>query len=137
MKLSRALIALYFGLVFASGAVLGAFGHRLYMVSTVTAKEARKNPEEFRKKLMEEYQHRLNLTPEQVSKLGSIMDETRARVEETRQKMRPDFDRIHQDQTQKIREMLTPAQLDEYEKIHREREQRQKQNGRPGPGPGF
>jgi len=29
MKFSRAAIALYVGLVFASGAVLGVFGHRL------------------------------------------------------------------------------------------------------------
>ena len=35
MKLSRAAIVLYVGLVFVSGAVLGFFGNRLYSASTV------------------------------------------------------------------------------------------------------
>ena len=79
MKLSRAAIALYVSLVFASGAVLGVFGHRLYTVSSVSAKAVR-NPEEFRKRTMAEMQTRLKLTDDQVLKLNAIMDETRARV---------------------------------------------------------
>lgn len=87
MKLSRAAIVAYIGLVFASGAVLGALGHRLYTVSTVSAKATR-NPEEFRKRVISEYQTRLKLSDAQVSQLSSIMDETRSRVEETRQRMK-------------------------------------------------
>ena len=40
MKLSRATIALYVGLVFVSGAVLGFFGNRLYTASTVSASKS-------------------------------------------------------------------------------------------------
>jgi hypothetical protein len=58
MKLSRAAIALYIALVFGSGVLLGAFGHRLYMVSTVIANKP--SPEEFRKRMVAEYQSRLN-----------------------------------------------------------------------------
>src|SRR5579863_9992352 len=131
MKLSRATIALYIALVFASGVLLGAFGHRLYMVSTVNAKPT---PEDFRKKVVAEYQSRLKLTDEQVSRLNMIMDETRARIDETRQKMHPTYQKIREEQQQKFRDLLTPEQQVEYDKIHKEREQRQKQNGRPGPG---
>src|SRR5258708_2342634 len=131
MRLSRATIAVYVLLVFASGAVLGAFGHRLYTVSSVSAKAPPKNPEEFRKKVVAEYQSRLKLSDDQVSKLNTIMDETRARVEETRQKMRPAYQKIHEEQADKIREMLSGDQRTEFEKMRKEREereQRQKQS---------
>ena len=130
MRLSRLAIAFYVGLVFASGAVLGAFGHRLYTVSSVNAKQKR-NPEEFRKKVVAEYQSRLKLTDEQVAKLNANMDETRARVEETRQKMRPAYDKIHEEQWMKFHAVLTPEQQIEHEKMRKER---QKQSGRSGPG---
>ena len=129
MKLSRAAITLYLGLVFASGALLGVFGHRLYTVSAVSAK-ATKNPEEFRKRTIAEMQSRLKLTGPQVDKLNAIMDETRARVEEARQKMRPAYQSIHEEQSAKIRAMLTPDQQTEYDRMRQERENRQKQNGR-------
>src|SRR5207253_2157279 len=129
-KLSRTAIAIYVLLVFASGAVLGAFGHRLYTVSSVSAKAPAKNPEEFRKRVVAEYQSRLSLTDQQVSRLNTIMDETRASVDETRQKMRPAYERIHAEQAEKIREMLTDDQRVEFEKMRKEREERQKQSPR-------
>jgi len=140
MKLSRATIALYVGLVFASGVVLGIFGHSLYAVST-TASTKSKNPEEFRKRVMAEYRSRLRLSEDQVTKLNAIMDETRARVEETRQKMHPAYQKIRAEQNEKIRQLLSAEQQAEFDKMHKEREerdQRQKPSGRqPGSGSGF
>jgi Spy/CpxP family protein refolding chaperone len=136
VKLSRGAIVIYVGLVFACGALLGAFAQRLYTVSSVSAKAAPRNPEEFRKRVVAEYKGRLNLTDQQVSKLNEIMDETRASVEETRRQMRPAYQKIHEAQVQKIRAMLTPEQQIEHEKMLKEREERQKKNGRPQP-PGF
>src|SRR5580698_11605748 len=121
MRLSRAAIVLYVGLVFASGAVLGALGHRLYTVSSVSAKTTR-NPEEFRKRVMSEYQSRLKLSDAQVDQLSAIMDETRTRVEDTRQKMKPAYQKIHEEQTDKVLAILNPEQQVEYEKIRKERE---------------
>jgi hypothetical protein len=129
MKLSRGTIALYVGLIFASGLVLGAFGERLYTATTVVASR-RPNPEEFRKKIEAEYQSRLKLNPDQMSKLNVILDETRARMEETRRSMRPAYQKIHDDQVQKIQEILTAEQRVEYDAMRKEREQHQKQNGR-------
>jgi Spy/CpxP family protein refolding chaperone len=136
MKLSRLAIGIYVGLVFASGAVLGAFGHRLYSVSAVVSAKQNRNPEEFRKRVVAEMQGRLKLTDAQVTKLNFIMDDTRARVEETRQKMRPALQAIHEEQSQKIRNMLAPEQQAEYDRMRKEREERQKQTGHPG-GPGI
>jgi hypothetical protein len=136
MKFSRAAIAFYIGLVFASGVVLGVFGHRLYAVSSVSGKAPKLSPEEFRKKVVAEYQSRLKLNDDQVSKLNMVLDETRARIEDTRQKMHPAYQKIREEQNEKFRYLLTPDQQVEFDKMHKEREERQKQNGR-GPGPGL
>jgi polyhydroxyalkanoate synthesis regulator phasin len=130
MNFSRAAIAAYVGLIFASGAVLGFYGNRLYVASQDSGKPApRPNPEEFRKKLLDTFRDRLHLSDEQVSKLNVIMDETKSRVEETRRQMKPAYQKIHEEQDQKIRQMLTPDQLTEFDKILKERQDHQK-NGR-------
>ena len=129
MKLSRGAIAMYVGLIFASGLVLGAFGDRLYTASTVVARQ-RPNPEEFRKKIVAEYESRLKLNPDQLARLNVILDETRGRMEETRKTMRPAYQKIHEDQVAKIRDILTADQQAEYDKMRKEREQHQKQSGR-------
>ncbi len=120
---------MYIGLIFASGLVLGAFADRLYNASSVISKQ-RPNPEEFRKKIVAEYESRLKLSPDQLQKLNVILDETHTRVEETRRSMRPALQRIHDDQVAKILEILNPDQKAEYEKMRKEREERQKQSGR-------
>jgi hypothetical protein len=140
MKLSRATIALYVGLVFASGVVLGIFGHSLYAVSTTVISKG-KNPEEFRKKVIAEYRSRLHLSDDQVTRLNAIMDETRARVEETRQKMHPAYQKIRGEQNEKIRQLLSAEQQVEFDKMHKEREERQQRQKAParetGSGTGF
>jgi Spy/CpxP family protein refolding chaperone len=132
MNFSRAAIAAYVGLIFVSGAVLGAFGDRLYTATREAGKPGpRPNPEEFRRKLLDTFHDRLHLTDEQFAKLNMIMDETRSRVEETRHQMKPAYQKIHEEQDQKIRAMLTPDQQVEFDKILRERRDREK-NGRGG-----
>jgi Spy/CpxP family protein refolding chaperone len=131
MNFSRAAIAAYVGLIFASGAVLGAFGTRLYTASREASKPGpRPNPEEFRKKLLDTFRDRLHLTDDQFAKLNVIMDETRSRVEETRHQMKPAYQKIHEEQDQKIRQMLTADQQVEFDRILKEREEHQKQSGR-------
>ncbi|SRR5258706_5385892 len=141
MKLTKATIALYVGLVFASGIVLGVFGERLYNASTVSGgldANKPKNSEEFRKKMVAEWQKRLSLSDDQVLKLNVILDDTRSQVHEARQKMDPEMQAIRHGQQDKIRAMLKPEQRAEYEKMLLEREKREKENhGRRGPGPGF
>lgn len=136
MKLSRAAIALYVALVFVSGVVLGAVGLRFYVVSTTPT---RPTPEEVRKRVTAEYQQRLKLTDDQLAKLNIIMDETRARIEETRRQLHPAYQKIREEQQEKFRELLTPEQQTEYDKLRKERDQRSKQGGRGpgGRGPGI
>jgi hypothetical protein len=134
VRLSRLTIALYVGLIFASGAVLGVFGHSLYAVSTVKS-----NPtsEALRKKKLAEMQARLKLSDEQFTKINSIYDETRARFHEVRHRMDPEMEKIGKEQREKVRSVLSSDQQTEYEKMLKEQDEHQKQNGGRGPGPGI
>ena len=136
MKLSRLTIALYVGLIFASGAVLGVFGHSLYAVSSVKS-NVNPKPEDVRKKTLSEMQTRMKLSDEQVSKINSIYDETRVKFHEVRERYRPEMDKLQQDQRDKVRSILSGDQRVEYEKMLKERDEHQKQNGGRGPGPGL
>jgi hypothetical protein len=150
MKLSRATIALYMGLVFASGAVLGFFSNRLYSATTVSASKTGyggivssaktpPTPEEFRKLLIGEYQKRLQLTDDQVVKMELILDESQAQVKAVHSRMDPELDAVRANQITRMNLMLTPAQQTEYEKMRKERQDRQKQQkrGARSGGPGF
>jgi C4-type Zn-finger protein len=145
MKLSRLAIALYMGVVFASGGVLGWFGQKTYTESTVAPKRVAKNPKEWSERLVAEYQRRLQLTPDQVTKLTIILDDTRAQsnilfqaqLKEAREKSDPEFQRIRQGQIERIQGMLSAQQNTEYEKMRKERElqrQQDKKDGKRGPG---
>jgi Spy/CpxP family protein refolding chaperone len=137
VKLSRLTIALYVGLIFASGVVLGVFGHSLYAV-TVVKSSPNPRPEDVRKKTLAEMQTRMKLSDEQVGKINSIYDETRARFHEVRERYRPEMDAVTKDQRDKVRSILSPEQSLEYDKMLKERDEREKQNrGGRGPGPGI
>jgi hypothetical protein len=128
-------IALYVGLIFASGAVLGVFGHSLYSVTTV--KSSSPKPEEVRKKKLAEMQSRMKLSDEQVSRINSIYDETRVKFHEMRERHRPEVDALEKAQREKVRATLSPDQQAEYEKMLKEQDEHQKQNGGRGSGPGI
>ena len=140
MKLSRSALVLYVGLIFASGAVLGVFGNRLYNASTVSAKaiKAPPSPDEFRKMVIAEYERRLQLTDVQLGKLNLILDETQAQVKEIHAKSDPALKAVHDHQVERMNQILTPVQQTEYGKMREERQERQKQRiGHTGGGPGF
>jgi Spy/CpxP family protein refolding chaperone len=124
MKLTRWTVALYMALVFACGGVVGAFAHRLYTVSGVSANAAQRNPEEFRKRFMADLKARLQLTDDQAAKLGAVMDDTRARFRDVREKFEPEMQKIREDQRQRISELLSPSQQAEFQKIVEERQRR-------------
>ena len=136
MKPTRWTVAFYMALVFVCGGVAGAFAHRLYTVSGVSANARQRNPEEFRKRLMADLKSRLQLNDEQAGKLGAILDETLMRVRATRETIEPELRKIREDQRQRISELLSPSQQAEWQKINeeRQRERESKKNrGRPSP----
>jgi DNA anti-recombination protein RmuC len=125
MRLSRAAVSLYALLIFASGIAVGGFGFRLYTVKTVNASTSH-DPVEWRKRYTTEMRDRLHLNSDQQRKLNEILDETKARFDQVRERNRPEMDRIHGEQVEKIRSMLTDGQRPEYDKMRREKDEREK-----------
>jgi hypothetical protein len=128
--------AVYLLLVFLSGVLVGVFAYRLYNVRTVQSSARRlppRNPEEYRQRVVAELTARLKLTQDQVGKLHQIMDETRQRYREVREKQRPELKEIEDAQHQGIRAMLNETQLAEYERMRAERERRREAEKRKLP----
>jgi hypothetical protein len=120
-------IIVYFLLVFASGAVVGALGYRTYnppIARTVNGPSPRAD---WRKPYMDESKARLDLTPEQVTELKAILDDTEAKFHEARERENQEIREIRDEHIASIRKMLTADQLPKYEKLHAEREARAKQ----------
>src|SRR5438270_5652604 len=90
-------------LVFLSGALVGAFGHRLYMVNSVTAvkgqpPQQRPSPEEFRKRQIEDLRKKVGLDDQQVAQYNQILDSTRQQFDQIHDKMNSEGRKIHEKQ---------------------------------------
>ena len=142
MKLNRASIAVYMGLVFASGAALGVFGDRYYAASTAQNNSKNKgkrmpSPEEFRKMYLTGMQKQLLLSDVQVTKLGNIMDETRALMDEMHKRQRPEQDEIQHAQNEKIRALFDDIQREKYDDMMKRMSERNKAKNKGRQGGGF
>ncbi|MBL8237104.1 MAG: hypothetical protein JNM66_06785 [Bryobacterales bacterium] len=132
MKRSNFTIALYLLFVFAGGAAVGAFGHRLYTVKAVSATSNRKTPDEYRRDYMAEMKQRLSLSDAQAVDVEKVLDATRDRYREFRERTKPEMEKIQTDQTTSIRGILSEQQMREYDKMRAEREQKRKQGFKGG-----
>ncbi|MBM3774117.1 MAG: hypothetical protein FJW37_03050 [Acidobacteria bacterium] len=129
MKRSSLITAGYLLLVFLSGALVGIFGQRLYTSKAVSASAVSRSPEEYRRKYMDEMTSRLKLTPDQTARLSQVLDQTRARYREIRERSRPEMKAIHQRHVESVKAVLTPEQIPEYDRMLAEREERRKKRG--------
>jgi len=122
-------IALYLFLVFVSGAVVGALGYRTYKPPTASSNSPL-TPEDARRQYIREIQTRANLTDDQLQQVNTILDETRSRFHEARDKHNQVVKEIGEQQRAKVRAILTADQLPKVEQLWQERDQRAKQNKR-------
>ena len=129
MKPWKIPIALYLFLVFASGAVVGAMGYRIYNPPTARSSgtRPRRGSEEFRRQYLQEMQTRLSLNPEQMDKLRVILDRTDERFNDARMQHNEMVRELREQHVAGVREILMPEQLPKYEQLRAEREQRAKQ----------
>jgi hypothetical protein len=70
-------------------------------------------------------QSRLNLTDRQVAHLTTIMDETRSRFRDAEEKRAPSLSAIQQQEIRRIREMLSPEQNAEFDKVLQPQKEKQ------------
>ncbi|MBI4877635.1 MAG: hypothetical protein HY822_23635 [Acidobacteria bacterium] len=131
MKRSQLLVAIYAVLIFGSGVLLGVVSHKAY-TSTAHSKPGPRSPEEYRKRYVEEMRSRLKLSEAQMTELNSILDATRERYRQFRERDRPEMKAIQDDQTSRIRAMLNAEQRGEYEKMREEREKHMRERSKRG-----
>lgn len=138
MSFGRLNLALSLLLVFASGALVGALGHRYYNLKAVSAGPPKpRNPEEFRKRYMSEMTARLRLSPEQQKSLDTILDDTREQFRLVREKYHPEMKQIQDGQVERINAILSRDQQAEYAIYRKEREDKKRleDEGKRGPKP--
>jgi hypothetical protein len=124
MKPSQLTVALYAVLTFASGVVLGVAALKLYSRSDVRTRSGPRSPEDYRQRYVQEMRTRLKLSDRQVTDMNAVLDSTRDRFRQLREKERPEVKAIQDDQVEHIRALLGADQRAEYEKMRAEREKR-------------
>jgi len=126
LKRSNWVIALYVVLIFASGVAAGMLGQRLMASNVVSAATSPRTPEQWRAKYVAEMNQRLSLDAAQLTKMHQIMDVTRARYNEVRERNRPEMKRIHDEQIESIRGVLSDTQKNGYAQFLLEKEAEKK-----------
>jgi hypothetical protein len=134
MQISGGKVAIYLGLIFGAGITAGALGHMLYSTETVSAKAVpANNNDDWRQRYVESMRTRLKMGDDQLKELNETLDETRVEYRLLRQRYKPEMQKIHQVQVDKIKKFLKPEQLSEFEKMEREREEKMRAR-ESGPG---
>jgi Spy/CpxP family protein refolding chaperone len=119
-------IALYLFLVFVSGAVVGALGYRTYKPPSASS-NAKVSPEEFRRQYLQEIKTRVGLSDDQLQQVNAILDETRTRFHDARDKHNQIVKQIGEEQRAKMRAILTSDQIPKAEQFWEDRDQRNQQ----------
>jgi hypothetical protein len=128
-------------LVFFSGAVVGAFGYRVYNTAPVSFRggpspERKQDPEVRRKQLIDEDTREVHLSPEQVVKLEKVYDDTREKFTLWQQKMNSESQGMREEQVTQIKAFLTPEQVVLFDKLRAKRDAQREQHRKGGPGGG-
>jgi hypothetical protein len=129
-------------LVFASGALVGVVGYRLYTVNTVATATLprmgqRPDPEEARRRLIADQRQRLGLDDHQVQELNRIYDETRASFDALHKEGSAKSRAIWDKQKDEVRAIMRPEQVPLYDKWQAERDamhKRERERRPPPPG---
>jgi len=124
-------------LVFFSGAVLGAFATRLYLVKTVISNNGTadrpgpsRDPQEVRRHLISEMRQEVKLDDQQIAELNKIYDQTKEQGDQVHRKLNAEMRAVWEGQTERIKAILRPDQVPLFEQLRArheaEREQERK-----------
>ena len=108
--------------VFLSGAVLGGFAYRLYMVRSVNSglepsRPQRPNPEEVKRQKVKEIQETVKLDDAQVAQVNDAYDDTRKKFEDLDHTRHENMKLVNEQLHDKIRLILKPDQRPAYESL--------------------
>jgi hypothetical protein len=123
---NRSSAFLYLALVFASGILVGAVSHRLYMTNTVNAAMPR-TMDEVRKNYLADMKAKVGVSDQQVTDVTRILDDTKRKFDELHAEEKPTRDRIQQEQIDSIHSVLSDDQKVKYDNWRAERARRHAQ----------
>jgi hypothetical protein len=126
MKRPNLTVAVYLGLVFLSGVLVGSVSIGLYEARAGAAKADPSSPGAMRQRYREELRTRLQLSAVQIEKLDVILNTTHRQFDALREKYKPEVKAIQEAHANAIRAILDDRQRAEYEKMRQERESREK-----------
>ncbi|HLI34288.1 MAG TPA: hypothetical protein VKW70_04520 [Terriglobia bacterium] len=109
---------LYFIVTFIIGIILGGAGVYYYAWSTG---HWRRNWSE--EKAIHRLTRDLNLTPQQAQQLRPIMDDSIKKWNSLQEQVRPQFEALHTETDNRIRQILTPDQTRRFDELLRARRQ--------------
>lgn len=134
MPRAKLTAALYLSVVFLSGAMVGAFVYRLYMVQTVLSTRIdpaprRLGPADWRKHFIDDMKAKVKVDEQQVTQLGQIFDQSGDEMRELHAKRKPEDQRrrtedqaLQNQMVEKINAILREDQKPLYQQLREERE---------------
>jgi hypothetical protein len=111
--------------IFVVGFVAGGLAMNLYNKRASSAENGRPRS---RTPLIEVMKTKLQLTPQQVEQVDTILDETFQEYNKCKEDLRPRFDAARQKSRDRIRAVLTAEQLPKYEEMIKEADARRDRN---------
>jgi Spy/CpxP family protein refolding chaperone len=119
-------VYLYFVLTFLLGIIAGGAGLFYYGWHTGHWRRGFS-----KQRVVSHLQHELNLSDAQVQQVNQIIDDASQKYRQLRQQVDPQFQALHEDTDNRIRQILNPAQLEKFNALVRERQERTRR--RKGP----
>jgi len=108
--------------VFALGAIVGASCCGILL--SRNAASAQSTPHQSKPGIVERFKVRLRLSPEQMQRIESILDETQHEFSELHLAVKPQFEEIRQEMRSAIRQILDNEQKPKYEAMLLESDKR-------------
>ena len=109
---------LYFGLTFLFGIVAGAVGFYFYAFQTGLLHRSFS-----RQRLVQHLTRDLDLSPDQVQRVNSILDDEGKKYHQMQDQVRTEADALHKETRGHIREILRPEQATKFDALVRQHEQ--------------
>ena len=121
-------VYLNFSLTFLLGIILGGVGVYYFLWSSGRLAHRGFN----RDRAVAHFKKELDLSADQVEKIGAIFDETSQKVRDLQKQMEPQFQALHLETRGRIRQLLNPDQVKKFDELMRQADERHRRHA-PSP----
>lgn len=109
---------------FVLGVIIGASGQ--YLI----ARQSAPKPPPTTKEAVEELSRVIKLDESQQTRIEQILNDTKARYQELRVQLRPQYNSVRDESRRRIRELLSPEQQNLYDQLNREQDAKREQKAK-------